>query len=184
MQEGMEIPKTVRTYRLGVRMLGGISLVFCAIGLIAEPLMLLGSLRWEKISGPTGSHLPIYVVTAISLGILTTLLVGSILLLRLRRRGLIVCAFAFVAEILYGLVLAVEWLHLIGETANPSTLTKSWRAAIAAGNVGMAPQFVVLYPLIGLGCILFLLSKSRRMQPKATPTTQSAVGWVVPDDDP
>jgi hypothetical protein len=163
MQEAIGLSTTTGKYRFIVRLFGGLNLVLCLIGLLLEPLMLIGFLRGRSVLGVSPTT-PFYVVTAVSVGLLSALLMGSIYLIRLQRRGLAICAFAFLAELVYGFVLTVGWLHLTRETAALSALEKSFQAAIDMGNLGMTPQLYIVYPIIGLSAALFLARKSKQIQ--------------------
>jgi hypothetical protein len=162
MQEVRGLSTNAGPYRSAVRLFGGLNIAFCSIGLILEAQMLVGFLRGgERILPGVSSRIPFYSVTIISIILLSALLKGSVDLIRLRRRGLAICGFAFLAELLYGFALIEGWLHLNHER---SPLGESFTAAFALGNVGMAPQLVLFYPLIGLCAVFFLARKSKQIQ--------------------
>jgi len=84
---------------------------------------------------------------------LGSLVLGGLLLLRTDRRGLRVCNFLFVAEVLY-------WIGtpLIGFYLTMSLTTRRWAAGVSSsvagatgiGNMGLAPQILTGYPIIAL----------------------------------
>jgi hypothetical protein len=161
MQEVRGLLTNAGPYRSAVRLFGGLNIAFCSIGLIGEAQMLVGFLRGGERILRVSSRMPFYSVTIISILLLSALLVGSVDLIRLRRRGLAICGFAFIAELLYGYALVEGWAHLNHER---SPLAESFTAAFALGNVGMAPQLVLFYPLIGLCAVFFLARKSKQIQ--------------------
>jgi hypothetical protein len=161
MQEVIGVSTNAGSYRSALRLFGGLNIAFCLIGLIGEVRMLVGFIYVGSSMIGISSTVPFYSVTVVSVILLSALLVGSVDLIRLRRRGLAICGFAFIAELLYGFVLLVGWGHLSHETSPPS---QSFTAALALGNAGMAPQLVLFYPLIGLGAVLFFAHKSKQIQ--------------------
>jgi hypothetical protein len=161
MQEAIGVSTNAGSYRSALRLFGGLNIAFCLIGLIVEAGMLIGFIHGGSSIIGVFLTIPLYSVTIVSVILLSALLAGSVDLIRPRRRGLAICGFAFIAELLYGFALLVGWGHLSHET---SPLSQSFTAAFALGNVGMDPQLVLFYPLIGLGAVFFFAHKSKQIQ--------------------
>src|SRR5215475_10292654 len=99
-----------KNYRLGLRLFGGLNILFSLYGLLVEPLFLVGFLRAEQKMRNVSSQTPFYLMAVASSIFLLFLFIGSIYLLRLRRLGLTICAFAFLSEMIYGYGLTAVWL--------------------------------------------------------------------------
>jgi hypothetical protein len=161
MQEVLGLSTNAGPYKSAVRFFGGLNIVFCSIGLIMEARMLVGFLRVENSMIGISSKVPFYCITIITLILLSALFAGSFDVIRFRRRGLAICGFAFLAELLYGFGLIEGWQYLNHER---TPLAESFTAAFSIGNAGMAPQLVIFYPLIGLCAVFFLARKSKQIQ--------------------
>lgn len=111
----------------------------------------------------TGRHyavLPYYLMTAVNLGFLLALTVGAVYLWNLSSRGLRICNVVFLCELAYWLLV----VHVPYPLASDShqfgwILRKGLAEAGAAGNIGLSPQILTLYPLIAL--VLLNISYSR-----------------------
>jgi hypothetical protein len=93
-------------------------------------------------------------MTSINVAFLVLLICAGVLLLRFRRSGITFCIAVFAAEISYWLIEGelgmtdVSWFQDIGGLGG-------------LGNMGLAPQILTGYPLIGL-IILMLVRRSLR----------------------
>ena len=114
--EALAIPSnTNQRYKGAVRFFGALNTLFCSIGFFLELLILIDF--WRR--GEPGIAI-FYPATAISVTLLATLLAGSVYLVRLRRRGLAICAYTFVAELFYGFLL------ILAPTALEKVFGKQW----------------------------------------------------------
>lgn len=103
-----------------------------------------------------GFTVTFFIMTSINLIFLCLLICAGVLLLRFRLSGITFCIVVFAAEICY-------LLHpfFIGGT--------SWFKDVGAegmGNVGLVPQILTGYPVVGL-IILFLVRRNLRRDPEA-----------------
>jgi len=110
---------------------------------------------------PPGFSTAFLTLTSINAGLLMLLLCAGFLLIGLRRRAVLVCNVVFIAEII---------LFLIPTPVPATNLLRALSAASAVGNMGIAPQILTGYPILGL-LVLNLLGRSRKLK---VPSTASA----------
>jgi hypothetical protein len=95
-----------------------------------------------------------FTMTSINVVFLALLICAGVLLLRFRRSGITFCISVFAGELIY----------FLGE-GPVGPIDSQWSQALAGaqgvGNMGLAPQIVTGYPLIGL-IILILVRRSLR----------------------
>jgi hypothetical protein len=133
--------------------------------LVATGLVLTfsGLFRFANHLEMNGRHyavLPYYIMSALSLCFLVSLVVASIYLWRLQTWGLRACQVIFCVELIYWLLLLripVPSGHEGGATA---LLLRGLSEMAVQGNIGLSPQFVTLYPVVGL-LLLFVSGHSR-----------------------
>lgn len=101
---------------------------------------------------PPGSETVFLALTCVNIGLLLLLLWAGVLLLRLRITGVVICNGVFIAEIV---------LFLIPPPIPVTPLTNLLSAARIIGNMGIAPQILTAYPLLGL-VVLNALVRWRR----------------------
>jgi hypothetical protein len=105
-----------------------------------------------------------FTMTWINVIFLCLLVCATVLLLRFRLSGITFCMTVFAAEIGYFI-------------ATPSMSGISWfkdvGGAEGIGNMGLAPQILTGYPLVGL-IILFLVRRNLRRNPRPNPTNSGS----------
>ena len=89
-----------------------------------------------------------WAMTVANICFLSLLVLGGIYLLQLRATGVTICNIVFFGEILYFLVIGFLWFP-----AWPRVISMSVGAATGVGNMGLSPQLISGYPLIGLVCL-------------------------------
>lgn len=89
-----------------------------------------------------------WTMTAVNVCFLSFLVLGGTYLLRLRSMGVVICNIVVFGEILYFLGLSFLW-----SPALPKVTSMSVAAATGIGNMGLSPQLISAYPLIGLVCL-------------------------------
>lgn len=99
-----------------------------------------------------------FIVTGINVLFLCLLIVATMLLLRFRLSGITFCIAVFVAEIVY--YIGITPLAMSG-----ISLFKDLGEVEAIGNMGLGPQILTGYPLIGL-VILVLVRRNLRRIPE------------------
>lgn len=90
-----------------------------------------------------------HATAAVDLVCLVTIIVGGILLLRIRRSGRVICNLLFSFEIAYWLFIAALGL-IPGGSGSFTPVIRSVAAAAVLGNLGMGPQMISAYPIIAL----------------------------------
>ena len=139
-----------RWARILIRALSVANLLQAVVGLV---VMGEGVFRATARFETTGRHYAVFPYRAmivINLVFLLTLIVGSIYLWKLSRRGLHVCNVLFFSELGYWLLLQ----RLSSASFGGGTTAESFRIALdeaaVMGNMGLWPQLLTLYPLIAL----------------------------------
>ncbi len=101
--------------------------------------------------GNTSEHpyflLAFWTMVAINFMLLALLILGGIRLWQLKIQGVAVCNGVFVAEFVYFMTLTFLW------RAVPPSLSLSIAAATGVGSMGLSPQLICGYPLVGLVCL-------------------------------
>jgi len=135
-----------------IRAFGVVSLLMAAFGLALcseTALHFRGLNRWN----PSEPYLALvfWVMTGINFVFLLALAAGGLLLLKLDRKGLRLCNTLFAAEILYWLGAAIGGLYLALRGHEwAAGLWRSFAGASGIGNMGIAPQILTFFPVIGL----------------------------------
>ena len=139
----------MRLSRVIVKVVGVFNILFGLIGiyLVADGV----GRSWrhtvaatsERAYSPSGYYVPLI----INLLFVSLLLASGILLLRARRKGVVLSNTVFLGEIGYWAFVLVVPLVLIG---GESTKSLSQPIGSVAANMGIAPQVLVGYPLLGL----------------------------------
>ena len=106
-----------------------------------------------------------WIMTSVNLSLLVLLLVGGVHLFRLRPSGVTICNAVFAAEIGYFFVTGFLWSALRGP------ISTGLAEATGVGSIGLSPQVICAYPLVGLIC----LNLARRKQAKTHATIPSPV---------
>ena len=91
-----------------------------------------------------------YAMSAVNFLFLLGLLVASVFLWGLRRRGWVLCNIVFGAEILYFLLSPCFDMISIALPGNLPAIGFAMGAAGGTGNMGIAPQIITGYPLFAL----------------------------------
>jgi hypothetical protein len=150
------------------RIFATVNFLFVLVG-----LLYLVPTAWSVGAGavvdvPANSHFAIWfwAMTACNLIFQSFLVVGAIQLFKLRPSGVTICNFLFVGEVVYFLGIGLLW------SALPNT--SGVAAATGVGNMGVSPQILCGYPLIGLIC----LNLARRKQAKTQQIASVSVSPV------
>ena len=140
----------MRWWARTIRLFAVISLVYVIAGIYFLSLTVRETyLRGPDLTTPYYDQV-FYARSAVNLLFLVGLLVGSVFLWRLRRRGLLICNVVFGGEILYLLLCngfeICAWLS--GGTIG--LIAQAMGAAGGTGEMGTAAQMITGYPLIAL----------------------------------
>jgi hypothetical protein len=130
---------------------GCANLFFVAVGLYfqVETLFSVGR-RHRPIEGAPYDIEAFYIMTAMEFVSLVLLAVAGFYLLRLNRKGLLLCNVVFAYEIASLFVSSVLELALGMAGGKWALVGGSMAAAGGIGGMGTAPQILIGYPLIGL----------------------------------
>jgi len=114
-------------------------------------------------NAPANSNFAIWFwsMTSVNVCLLALLVVGGVHLFRLRPSGVTICNAVFVGEIVYFFVIGFLWSALRGP------ISMGLAEATGVGSMGLSPQVISGYPLIGLIC----LNLARRKRTKTHATT-------------
>ena len=107
-----------------------------------------------------------YLMTSINLLLLGALAIGGFLLLRSGAHAVEFCNIIFAVEIAYYIMTLLPWWR-------HGDLSRSLIAASGIGNVGIAPQEVTLYPIVGLVVLNVIRRKIRHCKRLRRPSTHS-----------
>lgn len=140
-----------------------VNVLFATFGLYFLVRTVLG----VYASGPRPDHLPFYPQafygrSIINLLFLLALLVGSVFLWRLQRRGLVICNIVFAGEILYFLATVLFGFASIFATGIIALIGDSIAATAGTGNMGINAQLLTGYPIIALIVLNIAFRKLRQ----------------------
>jgi hypothetical protein len=153
------VPRRELWARRLVRAFGAINALFGVLGLY---LLAWG---WTELfpSGRQGAPRYLaqafYAMTFVDAAFLVVTLISVPYLLRLRRSGLTICNWLFGCQVAYNVMIALVWMAPVGGQ-RASAIQAAVVGATGIGGVGLAPEGVFVYPIIGL---VFLNLAYRRL---------------------
>lgn len=135
-----------------IRGVATLNVFLCATGLL---LLTFGVERFLKVGSVEPDkpylHQVFYIYSSVDFLCLVFGLVAAFLLWKLERRGLLLCNLLFGFELLSWIVGATITLVLVSSSSREfKQIGLSLAGASGIGDIGLAPQFVIAYPVLAL----------------------------------
>jgi hypothetical protein len=143
------------------RICAGANLLFALTGFLLL-LPVINLVKSGRATFLTPNQLSVYwTMTLVNVLLLTGLVVGALLVWKMRLSGFVICFLTYSLEVLYFPGITFIKMRLRASSAGGlNALADSLGAVVGIGSVGLAPQFVTLYPCVA---ILMLTLAIRRL---------------------